>query len=234
MIHIAEEMKHPERNIPIVMYGFLVSEFQAANLTLVRILTLTIGFWTAFLLMLALMLGMTNIDAVIDSQFPYAELIYQITRSKLVTTALMCWISMILYCQSESQILMTHKLLTGLFIAALIGQWITCGRLAWAFARDVSTFGGFLTCIAILLPAYLVDERFKLLFCIMIPFHLAFYSPCSRMDYLTQPISHTSVNATSSHSALLFSHSASALSTAYCTYSVQQPSIQSSPPPSCT
>lgn len=103
------------------------------------------------------MLGITDIDAVIDSPFPYAELLYQITGSKLVTTAIMCWVSMVLYCRSESQVSTIHKSLIA-YIAALIGQWITCGRLAWAFARDVSTFLGFLTDTSILLPSFLNDD----------------------------------------------------------------------------
>ena len=103
MIHIAEEMKQPERNIPIVMYVSHLLELQETRLIFPRILTLTIGFFTAFPLLLAMMLGMTDIDAVIDSPFPYAELLYQITGSKLVTTAIMCWVSMVLYCRSKSQ-----------------------------------------------------------------------------------------------------------------------------------
>lgn len=98
VIHIAEEMKRPERNIPIVMYVSYLLKIEEVRLILVRILTLTIGFFTAFPLLLAMMLGMTDIDAVINSPFPYAELLYQITGSKLVTTAIMCWVSMILYC----------------------------------------------------------------------------------------------------------------------------------------
>lgn len=141
-------MKQPERNIPIVMHASHILEIQEARLIFPRILTLTIGFFTAFPLLLAMMLGMTDIDAVIDSPFPYAELLYQITGSKLVTTAIMCWVSMVLYCRSESQVSKIHKSLTA-FIAALIGQWITCGRLAWAFARDVSTFVGSLALVSI-------------------------------------------------------------------------------------
>ena len=80
------------------MYVSYLLKIEEVRLILVRILTLTIGFFTAFPLLLAMMLGMTDIDAVINSPFPYAELLYQITGSKLVTTAIMCWVSMILYC----------------------------------------------------------------------------------------------------------------------------------------
>ncbi|MCJ1261050.1 hypothetical protein MMC22_000914 [Lobaria immixta] len=100
VIHIAEEMRNPERKIP-----------QAMNLTM------AIGFMTAFPLSLVMILSMKDIDAVLKSQLPYAEIFYQITGSKAVTTIVLCWASLVMF-------------------SALIGQWVTCGRLAWAFARD--------------------------------------------------------------------------------------------------
>ena len=100
VIHIAEEMKDPERRLP-----------QAMNLTM------TIGLVTAFPLLLVMMLSMADIDAVLSSTLPYTELFRQITDSKTITTLIMCWVTVVLY-------------------SALIGQWVTCGRLAWAFARD--------------------------------------------------------------------------------------------------
>ena len=100
VIHIAEEMKDPERKLP-----------QAMNLTM------TIGLMTAFPLLLVMMLSLADIDAVLNSTLPYAELFRQITDSKTITTLIMCWVTVVLY-------------------SALIGQWVTCGRLAWAFARD--------------------------------------------------------------------------------------------------
>ncbi|KAL8710611.1 MAG: hypothetical protein Q9220_004835 [cf. Caloplaca sp. 1 TL-2023] len=84
-IHIAEEIPRPGKNIP-----------QAMNLTV------AIGFMTAFPFTLALMFGMTDIDAVLGSNLPNAEIFYQITRSKV----------------------------------ALTSQWVTAGRMTWAFARD--------------------------------------------------------------------------------------------------
>ena len=80
-------------------------------------LTMTIGLLTAFPLMLVMMLSLADIDAVIHSTLPYAELFYQITDSRTITTFIMCWVTVVLF-------------------LALIGQWVTCGRLAWAFARD--------------------------------------------------------------------------------------------------
>ena len=100
VIHIAEEMKDPERKLPLAM-----------NLTMI------IGFITTFPLLFVMMLSMADIDAVLKSTLPYAELFRQITDNRAITTFIMCWITIVLF-------------------SALIGQWVTCGRLAWAFARD--------------------------------------------------------------------------------------------------
>lgn len=78
---------------------------------------MTIGLLTAFPLLLVMMLSLTDIDSVLHSTLPYAELFYQITDSRIITTLIMCWVTIVLF-------------------SALIGQWVTCGRLAWAFARD--------------------------------------------------------------------------------------------------
>ncbi|MCJ1378825.1 hypothetical protein MMC17_001924 [Xylographa soralifera] len=100
VIHIAEEMKHPERDIPRTMN-----------------LTLAIGFFTTFPLFMVMMLSVKDIDAIANAQLPYAELFYQITDSKAITTFVMVWVTVVLF-------------------TALIGQWVTCGRLALAVARD--------------------------------------------------------------------------------------------------
>ena len=100
VVHIAEEMKDPERRLPQVMN-----------------LTMAIGVLTAFPLLTAMMLSMADMESVIHSTLPYAELFRQITDSKIATTFIICWITLILF-------------------SALIGQWVTCGRLIWAFARD--------------------------------------------------------------------------------------------------
>lgn len=65
-----------------------------------------------------MMYGMKDMEAVITSGLPSAQLVYQITDSKAVTTFLMCWITLV-------------------YTSSLFGQWVTCGRLIWAFARDV-------------------------------------------------------------------------------------------------
>ena len=100
VIHIAEEMKDPERRLP-----------QAMNLTMM------IGFVTAFPLFLLMMLSAADLDAVLKSRLPYAELFYQITGSKIITTFIACWVTVALF-------------------LSVIGEWVTCGRLAWAFSRD--------------------------------------------------------------------------------------------------
>ncbi|KAI4120184.1 MAG: hypothetical protein LQ345_000140 [Seirophora villosa] len=71
-IHIAEEIPQPDKNIP-----------QAMNLTVL------IGFVTAFPMSLALMFSMKDMDSIINSKLPSAELFYQITGSRIVVTIIM-------------------------------------------------------------------------------------------------------------------------------------------------
>ncbi|KAL9632290.1 MAG: hypothetical protein Q9204_003856 [Flavoplaca sp. TL-2023a] len=99
-IHIAEEIPRPSKNIPMAMN-----------------LTMAIGFLTAFPMSLALMFGMTDIDAVLRSDLPSAEIFYQITRSRGIVTFMMCWVILVYY-------------------MALTSQWVTAGRMTWAFSRD--------------------------------------------------------------------------------------------------
>lgn len=80
-------------------------------------MTLAIGLATSLPLLVILMLSMANMDAVANSALPYAELFHQITANKIITTIIISWITLVLF-------------------SALIGQWVTCGRLLWAFARD--------------------------------------------------------------------------------------------------
>ena len=87
------------------------------QLPLAMNMTMFIGLLTAFPLMLVMMLSLTDVDTVIHSTLPYAESFYQITGSRTITTFIMCWVSIVLF-------------------SALIGQWVSCGRLTWAFARD--------------------------------------------------------------------------------------------------
>ncbi|KAL8969325.1 MAG: hypothetical protein Q9183_002054, partial [Haloplaca sp. 2 TL-2023] len=73
-IHIAEEIPRPGKNIPLAMN-----------------LTMFIGFVTAFPMSLAIMYGIRDIDAVLQSSLPSAEVFYQISQSKGITTFMMSW-----------------------------------------------------------------------------------------------------------------------------------------------
>ena len=83
----------------------------------VLIMTLAIGFATSFPLLLIMMLSITDRDAITTATLPYAEAFRQITQNSALTIFMMSWVTLVLF-------------------SALIGQWVTCGRLAWAFARD--------------------------------------------------------------------------------------------------
>ncbi|BCS28163.1 uncharacterized protein APUU_61211S [Aspergillus puulaauensis] len=83
----------------------------------VMILTMLIGLCTAFSLFVVLMIFQVDMDAVRSATLPSLELIYQVTGSRSVTLGLFIL----------------------LFVAyswCLPSQWVTSGRLAWAFARD--------------------------------------------------------------------------------------------------
>lgn len=58
---------------------------------------MAIGFVTAFPMTLALMFGMTDIDAVLSSNLPSAEIFYQITQSRGIVTFMMCWVILLYY-----------------------------------------------------------------------------------------------------------------------------------------
>ena len=80
-------------------------------------MTLAIGITTSLPLMVMSMLSMKDAGAIVQSALPYGELLWQITGSRSLTIFLMAWITLILF-------------------SAILGQWVTVGRLAWAFARD--------------------------------------------------------------------------------------------------
>lgn len=92
-----------------------------------------IGFCTAFPMSLALMFGLTDIDAVLNSSLPSAEIFYQVTGSKPVVTFMMCWV--ILVYISKLHVFENGPQLNTL--VSLTSQWVTAGRMTWAFARDV-------------------------------------------------------------------------------------------------
>ncbi|KAI0184920.1 amino acid/polyamine transporter I [Xylaria flabelliformis] len=83
----------------------------------VMIMTMFIGIGTALPLFIALMFFMTDLEAVRRSQLPSMELIYQATENRNITIFLI-------------------SLLLVNYILSLPSQWVACGRIAWAFARD--------------------------------------------------------------------------------------------------
>lgn len=83
-------------------------------------MTLAIGLCTAVPLLAVLLIAMKDMDKVMNSGMPAMELLYQTTGSRRVTVAL-------------------GVLLIIIYATSLPPQWVTCGRLAWAFARDRGT-----------------------------------------------------------------------------------------------
>ncbi|KAI1746649.1 amino acid/polyamine transporter I [Xylaria castorea] len=83
----------------------------------VIIMTMFIGIGTALPLFITLMFFMTDLEAVRGSQLPSMELIYQATENRRVTIFLI-------------------SLLLVNYVLSLPSQWVACGRIAWAFARD--------------------------------------------------------------------------------------------------
>ncbi|KAL4889819.1 amino acid/polyamine transporter I [Aspergillus ambiguus] len=86
----------------------------------VMIMSLILGLVTCLSLFIALTFFISDLDAVRDSPLPSLELIYQITGSRKTTLGL--FILFLMTCMS-----------------ALPSQWVTSGRMAWAFARDNGT-----------------------------------------------------------------------------------------------
>ncbi|GJP90889.1 choline transporter [Aspergillus niger] len=83
----------------------------------VMIMTLAIGAVTSISLFVALMFFVDDIDAVRDASLPSLELVYQITGNRRITLGLSIILAII-------------------YAASLPSQWVTCGRIAWAFSRD--------------------------------------------------------------------------------------------------
>ncbi|KAL3434919.1 amino acid permease-domain-containing protein [Aspergillus tetrazonus] len=84
------------------------------------ITTLMIGLATTLPLFIALLLFSSDTVEIMDSPLPSAELIHQATGSRAGTMFLIIWILIV-------------------YISCLPSQWVTSGRLAWAFARDNGT-----------------------------------------------------------------------------------------------
>ncbi|KAF2662263.1 amino acid transporter [Lophiostoma macrostomum CBS 122681] len=98
--HVAEEMPHPNKRVPSIMNGSII-----------------IGFFTVFPLFLALMYGMTDMDAVTSSALPSLEIFHQVTGSKIAAGFMQAWVLIV-------------------YINSLNAQWVTSGRIVWALARD--------------------------------------------------------------------------------------------------
>jgi choline transport protein len=96
------------------------SSWLLGPLTKLRNVTLAIGLCTAVPLLAVLIVAMKDMDEVMNAGMPAVELLYQATGSTRVTVAL-------------------SVLLTIVYAAGISPQWVTCGRLAWAFARDRGT-----------------------------------------------------------------------------------------------
>ncbi|KAF2120327.1 amino acid/polyamine transporter I [Lophiotrema nucula] len=79
--------------------------------------TMFIGLLTSLPLFIALMFCMTSLDGVLSSPLASLETVYQATGSRTATTFLVIWLLVI-------------------YIVCLSSQWVTAGRIAWAFARD--------------------------------------------------------------------------------------------------
>jgi choline transport protein len=81
---------------------------------------MAIGLCTAVPMMTVLAVTMKDMDKVMHARMPAIEALYQATGSLSVTVGL-------------------SVLLTIIYASCLPPQWVTCGRLAWAFARDGGT-----------------------------------------------------------------------------------------------
>ncbi|PWY89149.1 choline transporter [Aspergillus heteromorphus CBS 117.55] len=84
------------------------------------IMSVLLSLATCLPLFIALMFCMSDMDAVVRSALPSLELIYQATQNRGVTTFLSVWLLIV-------------------YAASIPSQWITCSRMAWSLARDISS-----------------------------------------------------------------------------------------------
>ncbi|KAI1018388.1 hypothetical protein LB503_005525 [Fusarium chuoi] len=80
-------------------------------------LTMIIGLFTSVPFILAMMFVIKDLDAVRAAHLPSLEVFHQATGSKTAALGL-------------------QSLLVVIFYTCMPSQWITCGRLTWAFSRD--------------------------------------------------------------------------------------------------
>ncbi|OHE91443.1 hypothetical protein CORC01_13262 [Colletotrichum orchidophilum] len=135
-IHISEETSQPGRRVPQVM-----------------MLTILIGLGTAFPLFLALMFFMTDLNAVTSARLPSLELINQASVppwSYIREQHLMNFTRT----GNDDVTLFLFAYILLIYLVCIPSQWVTGGRLAWAFARDYGVpFSGYFSKI---------DEKRKL------------------------------------------------------------------------
>ncbi|OAG08777.1 amino acid transporter, partial [Paraphaeosphaeria sporulosa] len=79
--------------------------------------TVWIGLFSSVPLIIALLFCITDLDAITSSPLPSLEIIFQATGSRTSTAILSVWLLVV-------------------YIMCLSAQFLTVGRLAWAFARD--------------------------------------------------------------------------------------------------
>ncbi|KAF1949876.1 amino acid transporter [Byssothecium circinans] len=80
-------------------------------------LTMFMGLLTSLPIFLVLMFYVRDLDALTSAPLASLEAIYQTTGSRVATSFLVIW-------------------LLSIYITCLSAQWVTSGRIAWAFARD--------------------------------------------------------------------------------------------------
>jgi choline transport protein len=110
-------VRSPAKKLPQVLYVSTTDSLSRRANTGSN-LTMLLAIVSAFPLFVVLMLKMTDVTAVTNSNLPSAVVIYQATGSKKLTLFLMSWVIVV-------------------FMFAAPCQWVSCGRMTWAFAREV-------------------------------------------------------------------------------------------------
>ncbi|KAL4903057.1 hypothetical protein BDW74DRAFT_169277 [Aspergillus multicolor] len=80
-------------------------------------LTMLIGVLSALPLFVTMMYTMTDAERVASATLPALEAFYQATGSRTVAIVIQAWVTIV-------------------YVASITSQWVTSGRMAWAFARD--------------------------------------------------------------------------------------------------
>jgi choline transport protein len=93
-----------------------------------------IGIMTGLPIIVAAMIVASDTNALMSSGFPAVELLYQATGNRLLTIFLSVWLILIFACKAPIDSPSSSQMLT--LTAAMPPQFVACGRIAWAFARD--------------------------------------------------------------------------------------------------